>query len=240
MSSTGAAQKTFSTFPSASQASSTPISGSWPILPKTAVRNRTRTTCASAGRTDRKPHERRTGMSRSAVIITGPGFQDHDVVYTYYRLLEEGWHVDVATKEAAPVTGKYGVPLPMDKTAAPLISFSDLDVNNYDAVILTGGHEAPDRVRQDQQVLAFVAAMADAGKVVAGLCHGPWIMVSAGVLKGRRACAYIGLRDDVINAGAEVVDSDVIVDGNIITCSYYAYVGAFMRAVFETVEKLDQ
>lgn len=128
----------------------------------------------------------------------------------------------------------------MDKTAAPLISFSDLDVNNYDAVILTGGHEAPDRVRQDQQVLAFVAAMADAGKVVAGLCHGPWIMVSAGVLKGRRACAYIGLRDDVINAGAEVVDSDVIVDGNIITCSYYAYVGAFMRAVFETVEKLDQ
>ncbi len=99
-------------------------------------------------------------MSRSAVIITGPGFQDHDVVYTYYRLLEEGWHVDVATKEAAPVTGKYGVPLPMDKTAAPLISFSDLDVNNYDAVILTGGHEAPDRVRQDQQVLAFVAAMA--------------------------------------------------------------------------------
>ncbi|GGZ81431.1 DJ-1/PfpI family protein [Streptomyces echinoruber] len=173
----------------------------------------------------------------SAVIITGPGFQDHDVVYTYYRLLEEGWHVDVATRNGADVVGKYGVPLPMDKTAKPLIAFEQLDAAAYDAVILTGGHEAPDRVRQDARVLDFVRAMDAAEKVVAGLCHGPWIMVSAGVLKGRRACAYIGLRDDVINAGADVVDSDVIVDGHIITCSYYAYVGRFMRQVFETVAK---
>jgi protease I len=178
-------------------------------------------------------------MPRSAAIITGPGFQDHDVVYTYYRLLEEGWNVDVATKNGAGVTGKYGVPLPMDKTARPLIAFDQLDVANYDAVILTGGHEAPDRVRQDRHALDFVRGMASQGKVVAGLCHGPWIMVSAGVLRGRRACAYIGLRDDVINAGAEVVDSDVIVDGNIITCSYYGYMGAFMRAVFETADKMS-
>ncbi|MFF1744857.1 DJ-1/PfpI family protein [Streptomyces mirabilis] len=173
----------------------------------------------------------------SAVIITGPGFQDHDVVYTYYRLTEEGWNVDIATKNGADVTGKYGIPLPMDKTARPLTSFDQLDAANYDAVILTGGHEAPDRVRQDAHVLDFVRAMDAAQKVVAGLCHGPWIMVSAGVLKGRRACAYIGLRDDVINAGADVVDSDVIVDGHIITCSYYAYVGRFMQQVFETVAK---
>jgi protease I len=177
-------------------------------------------------------------MSRHAVIITGPGFQDHDVVYTYYRMLEEGWSVDVATKNGADVIGKYGVPLPMDKTAKPLIPFEQLDVERYDAVILPGGHEAPDRVRQDARVLDFVRGMDEQGKVVAGLCHGPWIMVSAGVLKGRKACAYIGLRDDVINAGADVVDSDVIVDDHIITCSYYGYMGTFMRAVFETVEKL--
>jgi protease I len=177
-------------------------------------------------------------MNYSAVIITGPGFQDHDVVYTYYRLIEEGWDVDVATKGGRDVVGKYGIPLPMDKTARPLIGFDDLDIASYDAVILTGGHEAPDRVRQDGDVLAFVAGMAEAGKVVAGLCHGPWIMVSAGVLRGKQACAYIGLRDDVVNAGAQVVDADVIVDGNIITCSYYAYVGKFMRTVFATVQAL--
>src|SRR3954447_19780016 len=176
-------------------------------------------------------------MSRSAVIITAQGFQDHDVVFSYYRLLEEGWTVDVATKDGEGVIGKYGVPLPMDKTARPLIPFDLLEIGEYDAVILTGGHEAPDRVRQDSRALDFVRGMDEQGKGVAGLCHGPWIMVSAGVLRGRKACAYIGLRDDVINAGADVVDSDVIVDGNIITCSYYGYMGAFMHAVFDTVEK---
>lgn len=176
----------------------------------------------------------------SAAIITGPGFQDHDVIYTYYRLIEEGWDVNIATKDGLGVMGKYGVTLPMDKTARPLISFEDLDPDDYDAVILTGGHEAPDRVRQDEHVLAFVRAMDARSKVVAGLCHGPWIMVSAGVLKGRRACAYIGLKDDVANAGATVVQGDVIVDDHIITCSYYAYVGKFMRTVFDVVAQRNR
>lgn len=174
---------------------------------------------------------------RSAVIITGPGFQDHDVVYTYYRLKEQGYHVDVATKEGKPVIGKYNVPLPMDKTARPNIPFTELSVDKYDAVILTGGHEAPDRVRQDKYATSFVKAMDDAGKIVAGLCHGPWIMISAKVLKGRNVCAYVGMVDDMANSGANVIDAEVIVDKNIITCSYYGYVGKFMLAVFEAVEK---
>jgi protease I len=173
----------------------------------------------------------------SAVIITGPGFQDHDVVYTYYRLKEEGYDVDVATKEGKPVIGKYGVPLPMDKTAKPNVSFTDLAIDKYDAVILTGGHEAPDRVRQDKTVTSFVKAMSDAGKIVAGLCHGPWIMISAGVLKGRNVCSYVGIVDDMANSGANVIDAEVIVDANIITCSYYGYVGKFMRAVFAAVDE---
>jgi protease I len=172
-----------------------------------------------------------------AVIITGPGFQDHDVVYTYYRFKEEGYHVDVATKNGAPVVGKYGVPLPMDKLALPNIDFGTLNVDNYDAVILTGGHEAPDRVRQDRRVLDFVAAMNNAGKVVGGLCHGPWIMISAKVLRNKTVCAYVGMVDDMVNSGANVIDADVVVDGNIITCSYYAFAGKFMRAVFDTVAK---
>lgn len=174
---------------------------------------------------------------RSAVIITGPGFQDHDVVYSYYRLKEQGYRVAVATKGGAPVTGKYGVPLPMDKTASPNIAFDQLSVEDYDAVILTGGHEAPDRVRQDKNVLAFVKNMDLAGKVVGGLCHGPWIMISAKVMKGRTACAYVGMVDDMVNSGANIVEAEVITDGNMITCSYYGYVGKFMLAVFDAVEK---
>jgi len=172
-----------------------------------------------------------------AAIITGPGFQDHDVIYTVYRSLEEGYEVDVATKGGASVIGKYGIPLPIDKTANPLISFDDLSVDKYDVVILTGGHEAPDRIRQDKKVLEFVHQMDAAGKVVAGLCHGPWIMISAKVLKGRTVCAYVGMVDDMVNSGANVIEADVVTDGNIITCSYYGQVGKFMRAVFAAVEK---
>lgn len=178
---------------------------------------------------------------RKVVIITGPGFQDHDVVYTYYRAKEEGYSVvDIATKDGLPVTGKYGITVPMDKRSNPNISFDDLDVNNYDGVILPGGHEAPDRVRQDKRVLDFVAKMNELGKVVAGLCHGPWIMVSANVLRGKTVCAYVGLKDDVANAGAKVIEANVVTDGNIITCSYYSESGRFMRAFFDAVERFHR
>jgi protease I len=176
-------------------------------------------------------------MNRRAVILTGPGFQDHDVIYCYYRLIEEGYDVAIATKGGALVKGKYGVPLPMDKLAKPNIAFESLSSENYDVAICTGGHEAPDRVRQDQHVLTFLKQMDEAGKIIAGLCHGPWIMISAGVLRERSVCAYVGMRDDLVNSGAKVIDADVVTDGHIITCSYYHWVGKFMRAVFAAVEK---
>jgi protease I len=186
-------------------------------------------------------------MPHAAVIITGPGFQDHDVVYAYYRLKEARFEVDVATAgdEATGtgihVTGKYGVSVPLDKTAREPIAFTALAdedaVARYDLVVLTGGHEAPDRVRQDDDVKAFIRSMDDAGKVVAGLCHGPWIMISAGIMRGRRACAYIGMRDDMVHAGAHVVDDEIVIDDNIVTCSYYGEVGAFMKATIELVQE---
>lgn len=173
-----------------------------------------------------------------AVIITGPGFQDHDVVYSYYRSKEEGIDIFIATKSGEPVTGKYGITVPMDKRSKANISFDELRPEDFDLVILTGGHEAPDRVRQDQRVKDFVLQMAEQGRIVAGLCHGPWIMISAGVLKDKLACAYVGLRDDMVNCGAKVIDADVVVDGNIITCSYYAECGKFMREAFDAVARL--
>jgi protease I len=182
-----------------------------------------------------------------AVIITGPGFQDHDVIYTYYRLKEALFDVDIATAtdvatgNGIRVTGRCGVPVPLDRNASEPIAFSALGApdaaETYDLIVLTGGYEAPDRVRQDDDVKAFLRAMDDAGKVIAGLCHGPWIMISAGIMRGRRACAYVGMRDDMVNAGANVVDADVVVDHNIVTCSYYGEVGAFMKIVIALVEE---
>lgn len=165
--------------------------------------------------------------ARKAVIITGPGFQDEEYIYPYYRLLEAGFELDVAVKDKAVVHGKYGLP------AKPTKDTKDLREPDYGLVVLPGGHEAPDRVRQDPSVLSFVREMTAKGKVVAAICHGPWIMISAKVVKGRRLTAYEGIKDDLINAGALYEDAGVVIDGNFVTSPHYRNNGDFMREVLK-------
>ncbi|MFH1351967.1 MAG: type 1 glutamine amidotransferase domain-containing protein [bacterium] len=165
---------------------------------------------------------------KKAVIITGPNFQDEEFIYPFYRLQEAGFKVDVAVKGKQAITGKYGVP------AKPTVDVNELKESDYDLVILPGGHEAPDRVRQIKEVLDFVKAMNDKGKVISAICHGPWIMISAGIVKGRKITGYIGIKDDIINAGAEYVDAPVVVDGNMVSSPHYKYNGEWMR---ETLKK---
>lgn len=165
------------------------------------------------------------GDAKRAVIITAQGFQDEEFVYPLYRLQEAGFAVDVATKDKAVVHGKYGVP------ARATIAFSDLREDDFDVVILPGGHEAPDRVRQEPRVLEFVGQMFAKKKIVAAICHGPWILISAKVVRNRRATCYAGMADDLRNAGAIYEDAPVVVDGNLITAPHYRDNGAFMAAI---------
>ena len=92
-------------------------------------------------------------MEKKCAIITGPGFQDEEVIYPYYRLMEEGYNVEIATKDGAVVYGKYGVP------ARATMATTDLKAGSFDAVILPGGFEAPDRVRLLPEVQEFVREM---------------------------------------------------------------------------------
>jgi protease I len=171
-------------------------------------------------------------MKKRVVIITGPGFQDEEYVYPYYRLLEAGFSVEVATKDGAVVYGKYGVP------ARATMSTVNLDVGNFDAVILPGGFEAPDRVRLLPEVLDFVKKMDQQKKLVAAICHGPWIMISAGITRGRKMTAFWSIEADMRNSGADYQHKvPVVVDGNIITSPHYNDNGSFMKAV---VEYLDE
>lgn len=162
---------------------------------------------------------------KRAVIITGPNFQDEEFVYPYYRLLEEGFSVDVATPDKAVVHGKYGVP------AKPTLDTKDLKAADFDLVILPGGFEAPDRLRVRKEVLDFVKAMYDNKKVVAAICHGPWICISAGIVKGKKVTGYMSIADDLRNAGATYVEENVVIDGNLITAPHYRNNGDFMKAV---------
>jgi len=167
-----------------------------------------------------------------AVIITASGFQDEEYIYSYYRLQEAGVKVDVATKDKVVVYGKYGVP------ARPTISTVELCVDDFDLVVLPGGFEAPDRLRLLPEVLEFIRIMDAQHKLIAAICHGPWILISAGITKGRKMTAYWSIEADVRNSGADYQHQvPVVIDGNLITSPHYNNNGDFMRAVIDYLGK---
>ena len=165
-------------------------------------------------------------MEKKCAIITGPGFQDEEVIYPYYRLMEEGYNVEIATKDGAVVYGKYGVP------ARATMVTTDLKASNFDCVILPGGFEAPDRVRLLPEVQEFVREMDEQKKLVAAICHGPWIMISAKICKGRKMTAFWSIEEDIKNSGADYQHKvPVVIDDNFITSPHYNNNGEFMKAI---------
>lgn len=117
--------------------------------------------------------------------------------------------------------------IPVDRTVA------DASVDDYDGLILPGGTVNPDKLRADKDAVAFVRDFVDSGKPVAAICHGPWTLVEAGVVAGRRLTSYPSIRTDLRNAGARVVDEEVVVDGNIITSRSPRDLSAFCETVLK-------
>ena len=130
-----------------------------------------------------------------------------------------------------PVKGKHGL------TVKPDLTFSEAKPEEFDCVIIPGGW-APDRLRRYREVLDFVKNVAAKG-IVAAICHGPQVLISAGLLKGRRVTCVSAIKDDVINAGAEYVDEPVVVDGNMITSRVPADLPYFCREIIKALEKLE-
>lgn len=168
--------------------------------------------------------------TKKAVIITGPGFEETEVIIPWFYLPAEGIAVDLATSSDTLVIGKHGYPV------KPNIKLSDLNVSKYDAVFIPGGYEAPDRIRQKPEVVMFVREMFNKGKVVSAICHGPWVLVSAGILKGKRATCYPGMKDDLINAGSEYVVEPVVIDGNLVTADRPQTSGYWVKATIDILK----
>ena len=116
---------------------------------------------------------------------------------------------------------------PVDRLVA------DASTEDYDALLLPGGTVNPDQLRMNPDAVAFVKAFAETGKPIAAICHGPWTLITAGVVKGRRLTSWPSLRDDLRNAGAEPVDEQVVVDGQFTTSRSPADLPAFCPAIVE-------
>lgn len=162
---------------------------------------------------------------KKAVIIVGKGFEDSEFIYPYYRLQEENIKVEVAVAGDETAKGKLG------QEAVPTIKCSDLKVDDFDIVVIPGGHEGPDRVRQIKEVLEFVKQMNNQNKLIATICHGSWVTISAGIMKGRKATCYKGMKDDLINSGCEYLDKDVVIDGNFISSPHFRNNHQWMKAL---------
>lgn len=168
-----------------------------------------------------------------AVIVTAEGFEDEEVIYPVIRLKEEGFKVSIATKDAKPVNGRLNFPLELIvRYYGTLIDAKKLNPKDYDLVLIPGGFEAPDRMRQVPEILEFVRQMYKQKKVVAAFCHGPLVLISAGILKGKKATCYIGIKDDLKNAGAIYLDRPTVIDDNIVTARHPRDVTDLMKAIF--------
>ena len=158
-------------------------------------------------------------------ILAENMYQEMELWVPYYRFKEEGAEVKViGAGGATSYASKHGYPVNVDAQA------DQVSAVEFDAVIVPGGY-APDLMRRHAPMVKLVREAAQQGKVVAAICHAGWMLVSAGILKGRRATSFFSIKDDLVAAGANWVDEEVVVDGNLITSRRPDDLPAFCRAI---------
>lgn len=162
------------------------------------------------------------------VILAEDDFEDIELLYPLHRFAEEGAKVVLVGPEKARYQGKRGGSVHTDLAAREAAS------QHFDAVIVPGGY-APDRMRRNRDVLEMVRRADGDGQVVAAICHGPWVLISAGVVRGRRMTGFHSIRDDLLNAGADFVDQTVVRDEHVVTSRIPADLGAFCRTIINAL-----
>jgi protease I len=167
-------------------------------------------------------------MKKIAVLVEEQ-YQVLEVWYPYLRLREEGIETVLVGTGKKEYKSKDGY-----KTVEE-ISIQEADVNDFDGVVIPGGW-APDFLRRNPRVNNFVREMHEKGKIVAAICHAGWVLASAGVLKGRKATCFSAIKDDLINAGADYIDKEVVVDGNLITSRNPYDLPAFCREIIKKLK----
>ncbi len=160
-----------------------------------------------------------------ALIVSGHRFKDSELLVPYYRLREEGIATHIASPQAGPLRGKHG-------NLVEAMALSGVDGKEYDLLILPGG-KAPAILRNDVMLLELVRHFIEAGKTVAAICHGPQILVAAGVLGGRKATCHRTLVKELQDAGALYFDQSVVVDDNVITSRGPADLPDFMAEILK-------
>lgn len=162
------------------------------------------------------------------LIISADNFEDTELLVPFYRILEEGHTADIASIKSGKIKGKKGYEVEANK------ALTDIDPEDYDFLILPGG-KAPGEVRKEHAALTIAQHFFEKDKPVAAICHGPQTLISAGLIKGKRATSYRSVAGEMKDAGAEYEDSEVVVDGNLITSRQPSDLPAFVREIMKKI-----
>jgi protease I len=166
-----------------------------------------------------------------ACVLVEQQYQEMEVWYPVYRLREAGAKVTLVGPEAGQsYPSKLGYPAKSDRAA------KDVKADDFDVLVIPGGF-APDFLRRHEAILKLTSTMAEQGKVVAAICHGPWVLCSTQALKGKKATCFFAIKDDVQNAGATYVDAEVVRDGNLITSRKPDDLPAFLQAIVQAAKE---
>lgn len=170
-----------------------------------------------------------TSHRRKAVILTADKFEDMEVFFPLFRLREIGWDVDIAAPSKTTIHGEHGYLL------EPTLTIDEVDPDRYDLLLIPGGSPdgAPATVRDSKKAREIARVFFKKNKPVASICHGPWTLAAAGVVKGRHLTSFWhdGVPEDVKAAGGIWEDREVVVDNNLITSRWPADLPAFMREI---------
>ncbi len=169
-------------------------------------------------------------MKQIAVLVEQQ-YQEMEVWYPVYRLREAGYKVILVGPDAGKTyPSKLGYPAKSDEAA------EEVSASDFAGLVIPGGF-APDYLRRSDAILSLVRGVHEQGKPIASICHGPWVLCSTPVLKGKKATCFFAIKDDVKNAGAEYVDAEVVVDGNLVTSRKPDDLPAFMAAFLKLLAK---
>lgn len=175
-------------------------------------------------------------MLKKALIISSNQVQDHEFIYPFYRLLEDGFTVDVSLLDGKPVKGILGIDIPPNKNH-PIIKIEDIVVKNYDFLVLPGGVKSMEKIRQNKLILDCINLFNSLGITIACICSAAQLLISAKIVKDRTISGYYSMKDDLINAGAKYEDKPAVVDQNIITTAHYKDLGPWMAAALDIYYK---
>ena len=168
-------------------------------------------------------------MLKRVCILIEKFFDEKELIYPYFRLLEAGYEVHLVGSEKDTVYPGKSI-----FTEKSTHSFKEVKAEDYDAVVIPGGY-SPDHMRRNKDTIEFVKEMDRLGKPIAAICHGPWMMASCCDLKGKKLTGFFSIKDDLVNAGAEYVDEEVVVDGNLITSRTPKDLPAFLKAIIKKI-----